>query len=627
MLLLPMSPHTVQTIHGSQPMSSIGNLWLESDQKIVISHPDDKEGTAEIDEASLFGSIRIGIEMDGDDYTSKCKWLRSHIIGLDAEFDSPFGSRRITYSDHTASGRFLRFVEECLERNVLPFYGNTHTVDSYVGLHTSKLVNEACKYIKRCMGAGSDDALLFCGTGSTACIKRLQEMMGVAVPSILRLRMLDCLLPFERWVVFVGPYEHHSNLLSWRQSLAEVVEIGVDEEGLLDMKFLVDALESPQYSTRPKLGSFSACSNVTGTYVDTRAIARVLREHGAYACFDFACSGPYEKVEMKTGEMDGYDAVFLSPHKFIGGPASPGILVMSPALYRLKGAPPSTSGGGTVRYVNGFNENETLYCEDLEEREDAGTPGIVQKIRAALAFRVKQYMGPALIHAQETFLIRRALERLLKISTVHLLGNTWADRQPIISFLVYPKIARGKHLHCRFVTKLLNDLFGIQARGGCMCAGPYGHMLLNIDRARSMAIRSAIEKGYEGLKPGWTRISFSYYTSVEEMEFVLDAIELIAMYGHRFLSLYNFDWRTGDWTFIDTTNNTNKATQLIISTLRSDTVNGDDQIRSCISDVDLGAKYAEYIGIARRIAETLPDFPEERPRPKYIDPQLVTFMI
>ena len=224
----------------------------------------------------------------------KVEWLRSQLIGKDAEFDTPFGRRALTYADQTASGRSLRYIEDYLVKEVLPFYGNTHTEDSHVGSKTTRLVHKAARYVKRCVGAGPGDALLFCGSGTTAAIKRLQEVMGVAVPSVeLRARVAAQLRAEERWVVFVGPYEHHSNLLSWRQSLADVVEIGAgagtdDEDGLVDIAALRRVLASPEYTNRPMLGCFSACSNVTGVLTDTRAIARLLHQHGAFACFDFA---------------------------------------------------------------------------------------------------------------------------------------------------------------------------------------------------------------------------------------------------------------------------------------------------------------------------------------------------
>ncbi|CAN6463841.1 unnamed protein product [Victoria cruziana] len=515
------------------------------------------------------------------------------------------------------------------------------------------MVHEAANYIKSCMGGGADDALLFCGSGTTAAIKRLQEVMGIAVPSTLRSRVLGTLRPDERWVVFVGPYEHHSNLLSWRQSLAEVVEIGVDGKGLVDMEELRRELKSTKYANRPLLGSFSACSNVTGIHTDTRALARLLHEHGAFACFDFAASGPYVKIDMRSGELEGYDAVFLSPHKFVGGPGTPGILLLNNSLYCLQSSPPSTCGGGTVAFVNGFSEQDTLYYEEIEEREDAGTPAIVQKIRAALAFWVKEYMGYHLIDSQESFWLEHALKRLLSNPNVVVLGNAKAKRQPIISFLVRTTspaetrdsgekgdrkrgmfmwgeraTRRDKPLHGRFVTRLLNDLFGIQARGGCACAGPYGHILLDVGKERSLAFRSAIQKGYNGLKPGWTRVSFSYYISQEEFEFILAAIEFIAIYGQRFLPLYRFNWNTGDWTF------RKSAINSIITKGSHESAGRDSRsppsafLASKGNDPTLlESKYASYLENAKLVAGTLERFPPARHVPPEVDRDLILFRI
>ncbi|XP_004978295.1 uncharacterized protein LOC101774268 [Setaria italica] len=570
----------------------------------------------------------------------KVEWLRSQLIGKDVEFDTPFGRRVLTYADQTASGRSLRYIEDYIVNEVLPFYGNTHTEDSHVGSKTTRLVHKAARYVKRCMGAGAGDALLFCGAGTTAAIKRLQEVMGVAVTSVeMRGRLAAQLRTEERWVVFVGPYEHHSNLLSWRRSLAEVVEIGVDADGLVDLAALRRALASPEYANRPMLGSFSACSNVTGVMTDTRELARVLHDHGAFACFDFAASGPYVKIDMKSGEIDGYDAVFLSPHKFVGGPGTPGILLMNKALYRLTSQPPSTCGGGTVAYVNGFNEKDTLYYDDIEEREDAGTPPIIQKIRASLAFWVKEYIGYDVMSIRERVYSEMAMKRLVSNPNVSVLGNTKAERLPIFSFLIYPPVsnsgdARQKRLplHGRFVTRLLNDLFGIQARGGCACAGPYGHTLLSIQNELSLRIRSMILKGYSGLKPGWTRLSFSYYLSKEEFKFILAAIEFIASYGHRFLPLYKFDWITGDWKF---------RKQVIKYQIMKEELD-------LATGIDLRAQYDQskiedklekkhgvnqkkfegYLESAKKIALSLPDISHQVVSiPKGVDPDLVLFHI
>ncbi|KAM0054585.1 putative cysteine desulfurase [Helianthus debilis subsp. tardiflorus] len=389
-----------------------------------------------------------------------------------------------------------------------------------------KMLHEATEFVKKCLGGTQHDALLFCGSGTTAAIKRLQEVLGIAVPSILKEKILNtCIGSEERWVVFVGPYEHHSNLLSWRQSLAEVIEIVLDKEGMIDIDDLKARLEFYQGTGRPMLGSFSACSNVTGICSDTRSLARLLHEFGAFACFDFAASGPYVEIDMRSGAIDGYDAITLSPHKFLGGPGSPGILLMNKALYQLKYAPPSTCGGGTINYVNFFDEQDTLYINDIEEREDAGTPQIIQRVKAALAFQVKEYIKCEVIAKREHDYIERALERLVKLSNVWVLGNTKVERHGILSFLVHTTTnsnKRDKPLNGTFVAKLLNDLFGIQARGGCACAGPYGHFLLGIDQVHSLAMKDAIKKvshisrsisSYLGLfmsraKPSRARLTF-----------------------------------------------------------------------------------------------------------------------
>ncbi|KAL3528050.1 hypothetical protein ACH5RR_012706 [Cinchona calisaya] len=598
----------------------------------------------------------------------KLQWLHSQIIGGNVEFDTPFGKRRLTYADHTASGRFLQYIEDYIINHVLPFYGNSHTSDNYVGCRMTKMAHEAAKYIKKCLGSGGEDVIIFCGSGSTAAIKRLQEVMGVAIPSIIRERILNCLKNEERWVVFIGPYEHHSNILSWRQSLAEVVEIGLDDNGLIDIEALRLQLESYKSRNCPMLGSFSACSNVSGIYSNTRAIARLLHHYGAFACFDFAASGPYVKINMRSGKIDGYDAVFLSPHKFLGGPGSPGILLMNKALYQLTSSAPSTCGGGTVDFVNRLNEQDTIYVKNVEEREEAGTPPIIQKIRAALAFWVKEYIGHNVIERLEHNYIEQALERLLPNPNVWILGNITAKRQAVLSFLIFSTTyspstevtakenlaakettglclrretgnKRDKPLHGPYVSKLLNDLFGIQGRGGCACAGPYGHMLLKIDRAQSLALRSAIEMGYNGMKPGWTRVSFPYYMSKAEFVYILAAIEFLAIYGQRFLPLYYFNWKTGAWSFkkkaskeviLQEENNCDFNGTLISNLIKNMNPARNDSNENNhkeTTEAGLICKYAKYLETAKHIATILPKFPPQRQIPGDIHPNIVSFRV
>ncbi|KAI3903628.1 hypothetical protein MKW98_032282 [Papaver atlanticum] len=591
----------------------------------------------------------------------KLRWLRSQVIGDNLEFETPFGKRRLLYADHTASGRPLHYIENYIIQNVLPFYGNTHTSDSYVGQKTSKMVKEATEYVKKSLGGSLDDALLFCGSGTTAAIKRLQEVMGIWVPSVLRDRIIQnqILKNEERWIVFVGPYEHHSNILSWRQSIAEVIEIGLDDDGLVDMKSLRFQLEKFKPENRPMLGSFSACSNVTGIIVDTRAITCLLHNYGAFACFDFAASASYVDIDMRSGNIDGYDAIFLSPHKFLGGPGTPGILMMNKALYELRSSPPSTCGGGTVTYVNDFNAKDTIYYDDIEEREDAGTAPIIQKIRTSLSFWVKEYVGYSLIENKEQFYIEKALERLLPNPNIWVLGNTRVKRLAILSFLVFPETTSstssfvderkislfmsresGKPLHGPFAAKLLNDLFGIQARGGCACAAPYGNHLLGVDENLSLSFRATIQKGYLGVKPGWTRISFPYYMSKEEFDFILSALEFISIYGNRFLPLYSFNWKTGEWTFRRKSvkdslmrDNQKNLVQLIDKLSLTSMKPNDNCIRKfddahkSKNDLLGTESFTMYLNDAKSIADSLLNFCRERKVPVDINANLAYFAI
>lgn len=597
-------------------------------------------------------SFKKLVEMDlpcNESVEEKLCWLRSQIIGNYAKFDSPFGRRKLVYADHTASGRSLRYNEDFIINHLLPFYGNTHTCDSYVGSRTTKMLHEATEYIKKCLGGGEDDAIIFCGSGTTASIKRLQEVMVIAVPSILRESMLNSLSKEERWVVFVGPHEHHSNLLSWRQSLAEVVEIGLDDKGLLDMEALKLQLESYKDTNRPLLGSFSACSNVTGIYSDTHAIAMLFHKYNGYACFDFAASGPYVEIDMRSGKNDGYDAVFLSPHKFLGGPDSPGVLLMNKALYRLRSSPPSTCGGGTVTYVNAFDEKDTIYMENIEDRENGGTPPIIQTVRASLAFWVKEYIGYNEIEKREQLYINKALKRLVTNPNIKILGNLNAKRQAILSFLIYSTTnscssidsssqehegelnlwqemenQRGKPLHGPFVAALLNDLFGIQARGGCACAGPYGHELLNINKSQSLAIRSAVQEGYIGVKPGWTRVSFPYYMSESDFDYILSAIEFLAVYGQRFFPLYSFNLRNGSWTM---------KTEKFEAVNKEDTCNISNHLlgknlEEINTDVDVAvSRNQTYLDVAKYIASSLPKFPPQGILQEEMDPNILYFRV
>ncbi|MBL4635917.1 MAG: aminotransferase class V-fold PLP-dependent enzyme [Kofleriaceae bacterium] len=469
--------------------------------------------------------------------------IRRSVIGANNEIEGPFGQRLVTYADYTASGRCLSFIEDFLREHVLPYYANTHTESSGTGLQTGRFREDARAIIKKLTGCNEEDAVIFCGSGATSAINHLVTILNLRIPRELdnKYNLSEQIPADERPVVFIGPYEHHSNELPWRESICDVVVIEEDEDGKPNQALLIEELV--RYKDRPLLiGSFSAASNVTGIGAGTLQISSILHEHGALSFWDFAAAAPYVDMEMnpECGDAGNYkDAMFISPHKFIGGPGTPGILVVKRAL--LDNLVPSNPGGGTVAYVG---PSEHQYLTDPEQREEGGTPDIIGAIRAGLVFQLKDSVGVENIRALEDNFIERAIERWSKNENIQILGNPNAWRLSIVSFLVRHK---ERYLHHNFVVTLLNDLFGIQVRGGCSCAGPYGHRLLNIDLAQSEAFQREITRGSEGIKPGWARVNFNYFMSDEEFDYVLDAIDFVATNGWRFLPLYKFCQISGLW--------------------------------------------------------------------------------
>ena len=533
--------------------------------------------------------------------------IRKQIIGNTIIFTTPFGERHLLYADYTASGRGVQLIEERLQ-NILASYGNTHTQDDYSGKYLTALLHQAEQRIKEIVNAGEQGKIIMTGSGATGALKRLQEIIGVYIPPATKDRLYQTIQSFdrgaqqvierlehERPVVFIGPYEHHTNELMWRESHADVVVIRLDKNGRIDLKDLERKLSDSHIAHRQKLASFSAGSNVTGLRTQVYDIARICHRHDTFVFFDFAAVAPYVKIDMNHDTESYFDAIFFSPHKFLGGPGTCGVLVFNEKIYR-QDLPPTTAGGGTVIYV-GMNTHD--FSDDIETREKAGTPPILQAIKAAFVLELKEKIGVDLIEQVERSYTEYFIRRLKNITHVELLGDIAPDqRVSIVSFNIRHE---GRILHPRFVTKLLNDLFGIQSRAGCSCAGPYGHILLGIDHQTSEKYRKFIIHGCEGIKPGWVRVNIHYTLSQEDVDYIIQAIEFIAHAGYLFLQKYVFNMKTAEWNYIGFTQQTPDFS--LEESFHYNTVPADDipNLRS------------SYLKEAEKMAETL----RKQPSPPY----------
>ncbi len=552
--------------------------------------------------------------------------LRDEILGSNSLFRTPFGKRLMVYVDYTASGRNVRFIERYLLR-IEESYANTHTEDDETGRSTTEMLHRAERIIKAAANGNQDTCIVAVGNGSTGAVQKLQEILGVYVPPATRDRIrtqfdracaeananapdfssfMDAYSP----VVFVGPYEHHSNEISWRESLAEVVEIALGADGGIDLGDLDRRLADPRYAGRTKIGAFSAASNVTGMKSPVYDMARILHRHDALACFDFAACAPYLRMDMNRDAESYLDAVYFSPHKYLGGPGSTGILLFNRRIYRSD-LPPTFASGGTVDYV-GFTGQ--VYTRDIEAREKAGTPGTLQLLRAALAMELAEAVGYDEIERIEREHIRAAMKRLGDHPGIEILGNPDPDRRiGIISF----NLRHGdRYLHPKLGTRLLNDLFGIQSRAGCSCAGPYGHHLLQITAPVSDRYRDRIVAGCQGVKPGWIRVGCHYSMDDLDLSYLCRAVEFLADHGPRFIPLYRFDLGTGAWSHRDAAEGEPPRFGLECALeARREELPG-------ISRDERSALYESYLAEARRLADALSAGPPPafRPLPEDLEP-------
>jgi len=460
------------------------------------------------------------------------KKFRDQIVGINQTFPTPFNDKQLVYADWIASGRLYGPIEKMMVEKIAPFCANTHTETSITGTLMTRTYNESKKYIKKEVNANEDDALIFSGSGMTDSINKLQRILGLRIPENAShyVTAYERVEDEKRPIVFITHIEHHSNHTSWLETLADVEIINPDKDGKVDLEHFAELLET--YKNRPlKIASVSACSNVTGIFTPYFTIAEMVHKAGGFCFVDFACSAPYVDINMHP-EKEGQhlDAIFVSPHKFLGGPGTPGVMVMSKRLY--KNTVPDHSGGGTVKFTTPWRFHE--YIDNVEDREDGGTPPFLQGIRAALCFKLKKEMGVENILKREEAILEKVFARLKPIPNLHILAENLTHRVGAISFYI-------DDLHFNLGVKLLNDHFGIQVRGGCACAGTYGHYLLNIDQQQSNTIIERLHKGELFVRPGWIRLSIHPTHTDEEIETILTGIEYLAANHQEMAKQYTYN--------------------------------------------------------------------------------------
>jgi selenocysteine lyase/cysteine desulfurase len=446
--------------------------------------------------------------------------FRKNITGIDAEIPTPYGKKPLIYLDWTASGRLYAPIEKKLSAELGPYLANTHTDTSFTGQFMTDAYHSAIEKIKAHVNADKDYVLLQAGFGMTGAVNKLQRILGLRVHENHKQSVLNSL--DKRPVVFVSRLEHHSNHISWLETIAETVLIPFDENGYPDANAFEDLLK--QYKDRPLYLSLSACSNVTGIEPDLKTFIRLIHRFGGYAFTDYACSAPYVDMDLGANREETADAIMFSPHKFLGGPGTGGILIMRKELY--KNRIPDEPGGGTVVWTDPWDG--AVYLDDIEARETGGTPGFLSMIKTALATGLKEKMDTEKIRRREHQLLEKLFNGLETIKGIKILEGDKRDRLGVVSFLT-------EDLPYYAVVRLLNDLFGIQTRGGCSCAGTYGHYLLDLDRKKSRELKERILHQRYECKPGWTRVSIHPTTTDNEVEKVLEAMEFIMKQGKRFL--------------------------------------------------------------------------------------------
>jgi len=460
--------------------------------------------------------------------------FRKNIIGYNQTFSSPYGEKRILYADWVASGRLYEPIEKKMCELFGPMVGNTHSESSVTGTSMTLAYHHAHELIKRHVNANNDDVIITAGAGMTAMVNKFQRILGLKVPEQLK----DYLhMPKElRPVVFVTHMEHHSNQTSWLETIADVIVVPPDKHGLVSLENLERQLEKHK-DAKLKIGSFTACSNVTGIITPYHQMAEIIHKHDGFCFVDFACSAPYVNIDMHPeNPLEKLDAIFFSPHKFLGGPGTAGVLIFDSKLY--KNRVPDNPGGGTVDWTNPWGQYK--FVSSIEAREDGGTPSFLQTIRAGLCIKLKEEMGVENIHDREEELVKMAFKGLNEVPGLHILADNVEDRLGAISFYI-------DDIHYNLIVKILNDRFGIQMRGGCSCAGTYGHFLLHVSLCKSRKITEKINHGDFSDKPGWVRMSIHPTMTDEELLFTLDAINKIVTNINEWSNDYNYDVHSNEF--------------------------------------------------------------------------------
>ena len=460
--------------------------------------------------------------------------FRQETIGENLSYNTPYGLKKMIYADWVASGRLYAPIEKKMTEVIGPYVGNTHTETSETGTLMTNAYHLALKKIKQHVNAGPNDVIITFGSGMTAVINKLQRILGLKFCGNLTGK--PCLKDSERPVVFITHMEHHSNHTSWFETAADVVLLKPTKDLLIDLNELKTQLE--KYKNRQfKIGSFTACSNVTGVGTPYHAMAKIMHEYGGVCFVDFAASAPYADIDMHPADpMEKLDAVMFSPHKFLGGPGTSGVLVFDSSLYH--NSTPDQPGGGTVDWTNAWGEYK--YVDDIEIREDGGTPGFLQAIRTALCIELKNQIGVENISKREEELVKIAFDEIGKIPKLHILADNIKHRLGIISFYI-------ENIHYNLIVKLLNDRFGIQVRGGCACAGTYGHYLLDVSYEKSRQITNLINTGDLSQKPGWVRVSLHPTMRNDELYFIADAIKQIAENHIEWQKDYDYDKHSNEF--------------------------------------------------------------------------------